>query len=43
MHELLRRARAIRCDAADPGQTFRHRLRIGVIVAALIFLVSTFG
>ncbi|ADE85153.1 hypothetical protein [Rhodobacter capsulatus] len=43
MHELLRRARTIRCDAADPGQAFRHRLRIGVIIAALIFLVSTFG
>ncbi|WP_444453258.1 hypothetical protein ACTTAI_19605 [Rhodobacter capsulatus] len=43
MHELLRRARVLRCDAPDPGQAFRHRLRIGVIVAALIFLVSTFG
>ena len=43
MHELLRRARILRCDAADPGQAFRHRLRIGVIVAALIFLVSTLG
>lgn len=43
MHELLRRARKIRRDSADPGQAFRHRLRIGVIVAALIFLVSTFG
>ena len=43
MHKLLRRARVLRCDAADPGQAFRHRLRIGVIVAALIFILSTLG
>lgn len=43
MHELLRRARVLRCDAADPDQAFRHRLRIGVIVAALIFILSTLG
>ena len=43
MHELLRRARVLRCDAADPGQAFRHRLRIGVIIAVLIFLVATLG
>ncbi|PTV93692.1 hypothetical protein C8J27_11357 [Rhodobacter aestuarii] len=43
MHELIRLARTIRCDSANPVKAFRHRLRIGVIVAALIFLVSTFG
>ena len=41
MHELLRFARAIRCDAADPGQAFSHRLRIGLLVAALILILST--
>ena len=33
MHELLRLARAIRCDASDPAQAFSHRLRIGLLVA----------
>ena len=41
MHELLRLARAIRCDAADPEQAFGHRLRIGLLVAALILILST--
>ncbi|MDP3264252.1 MAG: hypothetical protein U1E06_02495 [Tabrizicola sp.] len=41
MHELLRLARSIRCDAADPGQTFSHRLRIGLLVAALILILSS--
>ena len=40
MHELLRLARSIRCDAADPGQTFGHRLRIGLAIAALILVLS---
>ena len=40
MHELLRLAQSIRCDAADPGQAFSHRLRIGVLVAVLILLLS---
>ncbi len=43
MNELLRLARSIRCDAADPGQAFSHRIRIGLAVAALIFLISIFG
>ena len=34
MHELIRLARAIRCDAADPAQAFSHRLRMGLLVAA---------
>jgi hypothetical protein len=41
MHELRRLARAIRCDAADPAQTFGHRLRIGLLVAALILILSS--
>ena len=41
MHELLRLARSIRFDAADPAQAFSHRLRIGLLVAALILILST--
>ena len=41
MNDLLRRARALRCDAADPAQTFSHRLRIGLLVAALILALSS--
>lgn len=41
MHELLRLARAIRCDADDPAQAFSHRLRIGLLVAALILILSS--
>jgi len=41
MHELLRLARSIRCDAVDPGQAFSHRLRIGLLVAVLILILST--
>ncbi len=40
MRELLRLARQLRCDSPDPTHAFAHRLRIGVGVAALIFLVS---
>ena len=40
MNELLRLARSIRCDVADPGQAFGHRLRIGLLVAALILAVT---
>lgn len=40
MHELLRLARAFRCDADDPGQAFGHRIRIGLLVAALILAVT---
>lgn len=41
MHELLRLARAIRCDAVDPAHVFSHRLRIGLLVAALILVLSS--
>jgi hypothetical protein len=40
MNELLRLARAFRCDADDPDQVFGHRLRIGLLVAALILAVT---
>ncbi|WP_347268348.1 hypothetical protein [Paracoccus sp. (in: a-proteobacteria)] len=43
MNDLLRLARSLRCDAADPGQAFGHRLRVGLAVAALILLLSTIG
>jgi hypothetical protein len=40
MRELLRFAARIRCDSADPCRRFRHRLRVGLTVAAVIFLLS---
>jgi len=40
MNELIRLARAMRRDAADPGEAFRHRVRIGLIIAALILILS---
>jgi hypothetical protein len=43
MNELFRRARAIRREVTDPVQAFAHRLRVGVIFAALILILSAFG
>ncbi|MDZ4122820.1 MAG: hypothetical protein U1E02_01390 [Hydrogenophaga sp.] len=43
MHELLRLARALRCDPVDARQAFAHRLRIGLAVAALILILSLIG
>ena len=40
MNELLRLARALRCEHADLRQAFAHRLRIGLAVAALILILS---
>ena len=40
MNDLLRLARSLRCDPADPRQAFSHRLRIGLVVAALILVLS---
>jgi len=40
MNDLLRRARSLRCDPADPRAAFAHRLRIGLAVAALILILS---
>ena len=42
MNDLLRRARSLRCDPAEPRQAFAHRLRIGLVVAALILILSLF-
>ena len=33
-------ARSLRCDPSDPRQAFAHRLRIGLVVAALILILS---
>ncbi|MET4102725.1 hypothetical protein ABIE58_002161 [Roseovarius sp. MBR-78] len=43
MNELLRLARALRCDPADPWQAFRHRLAVGLAVATLILILSFIG
>ncbi|WP_275426799.1 hypothetical protein [Roseovarius amoyensis] len=40
MTELARFLRNLRRDAGDPRETFAHRLRIGLAVAALILLIS---
>ena len=40
MNDLLRLARSLRCDPVDPRQAFAHRLRIGLVVAALILILS---
>jgi hypothetical protein len=40
MPELVRLARLIRCNSADPAHNFAHRLRIGFAVAVLILVVS---
>jgi hypothetical protein len=43
MNELLRLARALRCDPVDARQAFAHRLRIGLAIAALILILSLIG
>jgi hypothetical protein len=40
MPELLRLARLIRCASDSPPRLFAHRLRLGLLVAALILLLS---
>jgi hypothetical protein len=40
MRELLGLAARLRCDDADPCRVFRHRMRVGLAVAALILLLS---
>jgi hypothetical protein len=40
MTELLRLARALRSECAEPGTRFAHRLRVGLAVAALILILS---
>jgi hypothetical protein len=40
MRELLGLAARLRCSDADPCRVVRHRLRVGLAVAALILLLS---
>ena len=40
MTELLHLARALRTNCEDPRTRFAHRLRVGLIVAALILIFS---
>ena len=40
MHDLLRLARSLRCDPADHSQAFRHRLGVGLAIAALILIFT---
>ena len=42
MRELLGLAARLRCGDADPCRLFRHRMRVGFAVAALILLLSLF-
>ncbi len=42
MRELLGLAARLRCGDADPCRLFRHRMRVGLAVAALILLLSLF-
>jgi hypothetical protein len=43
MRELLSLAARLRCGDADPCRVFRHRVRVGLAVAALILLLSLLG
>lgn len=43
MHDFLRLARNLRCDPADPADAFRHRLGVGIAIAALILISSLLG
>ena len=43
MHDLVRLARSLRCDPADPSQAFRYRLGVGIAIAALILILSLLG
>ena len=40
MREFLRLVARLRCDDTDPCRTFRHRLHVGLAVAAFILLLS---
>ena len=40
MRELIGLAARLRCGDADPCRVFRHRMRVGLAVAALILLLS---
>ena len=40
MREFLGLAARLRCGDADPCRVFRHRMRVGIAVAALILILS---
>lgn len=40
MRELIGLAARLRCGDADPCRLFRHRMRVGLAVAALVLLLS---
>jgi hypothetical protein len=40
MRELFRLVARLRCSTTDPCLALRHRLRVGLVVAALILLIS---
>jgi hypothetical protein len=42
MREFIGLAARLRCGDADPCRVFRHRMRVGLAVAALILLLSPF-
>ena len=42
MREFIGLAARLRCGDADPCRVFRHRMRVGLAVAALILLLSIF-
>jgi hypothetical protein len=43
MREFLGLAARLRCGDADPCLLFRHRMRVGFAVSALILLLSLLG
>jgi hypothetical protein len=40
MREFLGLAARLRCGDADPCRIFRHRMRVGFVIAVLILLLS---
>ncbi|GAB4387775.1 hypothetical protein [Albidovulum sp.] len=43
MTELVRVLRGLRLVAGSPRERFVHRLAVGLVVAALILIISLFG
>ena len=40
MNELIRLARALRYDPVDSRHAFTHRVGVGLVIAALILMLS---
>lgn len=40
MHDLLRLARLVRWETSDARAAFGHRIRVGLVVAAVILVLS---